>query len=336
MTLSNGNISPEEAFELLGHETRLAILDALWEESSLSGTGHPVETSEWYPGSDAVSFSDLRKRVGMRDGSQFNYHLKKLVGRFVLETDGGYVLDRNGRRIVSIIRAEEFTEEVVFEEEPVDVPCPLCDGQVVLQSGSDRALDVQIWRCTNCDGLRHVPGMPPGVLGLMDSLSPAGYRDRTPDEVIKALVTWTIHRQTMAVQGVCPDCTGPVSTSLVRCDNHDDDGRVCVTCGTVFGVRFHSTCDLCRLPWVIPSEQHVLTHPTVRVFYRDRGYDPKGVDFPLVRAETIADQTVLSEDPIQVRTTIEIDGDRLDVIIDGEGVLGGGCVRVASTARSVD
>ena len=63
--------------------------------------------------------------------------------------------------------------------------------------------------------------MSSGILGIMDSLAPAGVRDRSPDEVIKALVTWTIHRETMAVQGVCPACTGRVSTSLVRCEDAD-------------------------------------------------------------------------------------------------------------------
>lgn len=266
----------------------------------------------------------------MRDGSQFNYHLEKLVGRFVHKTEEGYVLNRNGQRIVSIIRAEEFTDEIVFDSEPIDSPCPVCEGDVVLESGTDRTLDFVFWRCTECDCLRQIPGMSQGLLGVMDSLSPAGMRDRSPDEVIKALVTWTIHRQTMAVQGVCPDCTGQVSTSLVRCQDHDDDSRLCESCGTVFGLRFHSICDRCHLPWIIPSEQHVLAHPTVRVFYRQQGYEPKGIDFPLIRVETIADQTVLSEEPIKVRTTIDIDGNRLDVIIDGEGVLGGGCVRVAS------
>ena len=330
MTWPNDGIAPEEAFELLGHETRLSILEALWEASRLLDGHEPEDSIKWYPGSDAVSFTDLRNRVGMQDGSQFNYHLEKLLDRFVHKTEEGYVLDRTGQRIVSIMRAEEFTDKIVFESEPIDTPCPLCTGEVVLESGTDRTLDFVFWRCTECDGLRRVPGMEIGVLGIMESLSPAGVRERSPDEVIKALVTWTIHRQTMAVQGVCPDCTGQVSTSLVRCHDHDGDGRLCELCGTVFGLRFHSLCDSCHLPWIISSEQHVLTHPTVRVFYREHGYEPKGIDFPLIRAETIADQTVLSEDPIQVRTTIAIGGDRLDVIIDGEGVLGGGCVRVSS------
>lgn len=331
MVSSSDGITPEQAFELLGHETRVAILEALWESSRLPDREETDDSIDWYPGTNAISFTDLRNCVGMQDGSQFNYHLEKLVGRFVHKTDNGYVLARAGQRIVSIIRAEEFTDEIVFDSKSIETPCPVCDGDVVLESGTDRTLDYVFWRCTDCDGLRRVPGMASGVLGVMDSLSPAGVLERSSDEVIKALVTWTIHRQTMAVQGVCPDCTGQVSTSLVRCEDHDSGGPLCKLCGTVFGLRFHTVCDRCRLPWIIPSEQHVLTHPTVRVFYREHGYEPKGIDFPLIRAETIADQTVLSEEPIKVQTTIEIGGDRLDVIIDGEGVIGGGCVRVASS-----
>ena len=68
-----------EAFELLGSEMRLAILLALWEAMD------PYA----FPPEPALSFSELRKRVGIRHGRQFNYHLDKLVGRFVHRADEG-------------------------------------------------------------------------------------------------------------------------------------------------------------------------------------------------------------------------------------------------------
>ena len=59
-------LDPADAFALIGNETRLAILEALW-----AADERPV------------SFSELRRAVGMRDSAQFNYHLQKLTGHFV-------------------------------------------------------------------------------------------------------------------------------------------------------------------------------------------------------------------------------------------------------------
>jgi len=323
VTPPDSGIRPEEAFELLGHETRLAILNALWEASR--GTeefDEPGEPEPWYPGADAVSFSELRKSVGMSDGSQFNYHLGKLVGRFVHRTDDGYVLGRTGQRIISIVRAREFTEETTFEGRSIDEPCPLCGGELVLETGTERTLDFLFWLCRDCDGVRRVRGIPSGVLGIMDSLSPAGFHNRTLEEAIRAMVTWTIHRQTMAVQGVCPDCTGPTETSLIYCEDHENEGdQVCDSCRTVFGVRFLTICEVCHLPWVTPSERRVLVDPTVIAFYRDHGYEPRDLHWPPVSTETVVDQTVVSEDPIRIRVTIALDGNHLEVVLDETGAV---------------
>lgn len=323
MAPPDGGIEPEEAFEILGHETRLAILNELWEASRVRESASEQDDSGgWYPGADAISFSELRKRVGMRDGSQFNYHLGKLVGRFVHRTDDGYVLGRTGQRIISLIQAEEFTEEIVFEAEPIADPCPLCGGDVVLESGTERALDFLFFRCTDCAGLRQVTGFPPGIIGIMDSLAPAGYRGRSSEEVIQAMMTWTLHRQTMALRGVCPDCTGPTDTSLIQCEDHEPtDGEICRSCQTVFGVRFFTICEICSLPWVTPSERHVLTHPTVHAFYLEHGYDPPGFDWPMIGAETIEDHTILDTDPLRIRTSIVLDEERLEVVLDEGGTV---------------
>lgn len=70
--------SPEEAFALLGNETRIAIVDALGDADG------------------SLSFSDLRSAVGVRDSGLFNYHLSKLLGAFVERTDDGYELSEAG------------------------------------------------------------------------------------------------------------------------------------------------------------------------------------------------------------------------------------------------
>lgn len=60
-------VTPEEAFALLANETRVSALEALWESRG-----------------EIVPFSELRRRVGVRDAGQFHYHLSKLcdqIGR---------------------------------------------------------------------------------------------------------------------------------------------------------------------------------------------------------------------------------------------------------------
>jgi DNA-binding transcriptional ArsR family regulator len=73
-----------EAFKLLGDETRLAILLALW------------EAHEPFADGDAVGFSTLRDRVGTADSGRFNYHLDRLTDHFVRRTDDGYELREAG------------------------------------------------------------------------------------------------------------------------------------------------------------------------------------------------------------------------------------------------
>lgn len=304
--------SAEEVFELLGHETRLEILAALWEEQE-QGSNAP------FPGTP-VSFTTLRKRVDMRDGSQFNYHLGRLVGPFVHSTDDGYLLRRAGVQIVSAILSGGLTESVVLDEEPVDDPCPLCGGQVVLEHGTERTLDWLVGRCTACEGGWETDDLPTGTLVLASPLEPAGIRQRSPDELYRALLAQTALEFSLVTEGVCPACSGPIDASPVICEDHSvPPERVCGACGTIFEVRFQCTCDVCGQGWITASDRHFVGHPTVHAFYHDHGYDPFGHERFRIEADTVAEQRVASEDPLEIRTVLEIDGDRLIVALDGAG-----------------
>lgn len=306
-------MAPEDVFELLGHETRLAILHALWKEQDLESPGA-------YPG-PPVSFTTLRKRVDMRDGSQFNYHLKKLVGRFIHATGDGYVLRRAGHQIMSAVLAGALTEDVVLDEVAISEPCPLCGEQVVLEHGTERTLDWLLCRCTSCEGGWRIPDFPRGILMLVDPLEPTTVRDHDPDDMYRALVGWTAHEFSLVTEGICPTCTGPISASPLVCEDHAvEPGRVCETCGTIFEVRYHCVCAVCNGAWYTASDRHFVTHPTVHAFYHDHGYDPLGHGWLRVQAETIADQTV-SDDPLEIRTEIRIDDDRLTVTLDATGAV---------------
>ena len=75
-----------DTFTLLSDETRVAIVRALADA--------PAE---------ALGFSELRSRVGVRDGGRFNYHLQKLCGSLVEKRTEGYALTAAGERAARLL-----------------------------------------------------------------------------------------------------------------------------------------------------------------------------------------------------------------------------------------
>lgn len=80
-----------QAFDVLGQELRMGILEALAEKRAED------------PQNLGVSVSGLRDRVGVADSGQFNYHLDKLSDQFVQETDAGYELNAAGQEVVGAV-----------------------------------------------------------------------------------------------------------------------------------------------------------------------------------------------------------------------------------------
>ena len=88
---------------LLGDETRLAVLLAIWE-------GHDLRADD-----NAVPFSQIFERVGHDDPGNLRYHLKKLDGVFVTKADdedgdGGDELTLAGQRLVGALVAPKFQD----------------------------------------------------------------------------------------------------------------------------------------------------------------------------------------------------------------------------------
>ncbi|AKU08159.1 DUF7351 domain-containing protein [Haloferax gibbonsii] len=302
--------TPEQAFAVLGHETRLAILFALWEHRRLD------EHVPQHP----MTFSALRKTLGMRDGSQFNYHLKPLLGRFVHHVADGYVLRREGERVVSAILAGAFTDELVFDAVPNDKPCELCGGRTVFECNTELTRGYFAIRCTECDGAFGGTGFD-GTLSLTESLSPVGTRSRDPAEFYRALDVMVKHQIMSAIEGVCPDCTGTTSATPHVCrDHHVEPGHRCVSCDTIFEVQYDIVCDVCHQRFSIPSNRCLLTEPRMLVFLEDHGYDP-WYDWLLIELELVHRQTVLSETPFELEMVLEADGDRLVATLDNNGAV---------------
>ncbi|WP_435347833.1 DUF7351 domain-containing protein [Haloarchaeobius sp. HRN-SO-5] len=201
-------VSPAEAFSVVGNETRLSILEALWR-------------AEERP----VRFSELRETVGMRDSAQFNYHLQQLTDQFVVNTDGGYDLRYAGKKVVRAVIAGEFNQNPKWGPHEIDGDCVSC-GAALVATYADETITID---CTDC-------GHPHGEYPF----PPGGLTDRDREEVMQAFDQRVRHLHCLAADGVCPECSGKMTSHV----GHDDDccigsdlriEHVCQQCG-------HSLC----------------------------------------------------------------------------------------------
>ncbi|MDX1746701.1 MAG: helix-turn-helix domain-containing protein [Halobacteriales archaeon] len=296
-----------EAFSALGNETRLSILLALW------------EAYEPFGETNAVPFADLRKRLGMRDGSQFNYHLKQLTGLFVRKTDDGYELHRAGHQLVRTIIAGAGFEDPAFERIESDRDCRLCGAPTVLTYQKGWLFNI----CTECEGAFKIydDEFPDGTLDALEP-NPAGFVGRSPGELFDAAVIHAFSEVLAAIEGVCSACSGPMEGWLDRCEDHATEG-VCPNCKRHDALLGKFRCEVCKHSMGVPVWGLVRYHPATVAFFYDHGvpllYDagsfrnlvPGHVDPPA----TTTDELV-SEDPPRVRVTIEHEGEQLRLTVD--------------------
>lgn len=199
MTVSDDAV---EAFSLLGDDTRLAIIRALWDAD------------------DPLTFGELRTRVGVRDSGRFNYHLKKLNERFVRKREGGYELRFAGRRVMGALLEGTYDRAATVDEIPVDGPCLECGAPLTYRYEDEEA-------SVSCDNGHDMlkSGLPPGALAGRD------------DEEIPQVFERYIRRQFERTKaGFCPNCSGPTVARVVPSDEwHRTDHTVvtfaCERCG---------------------------------------------------------------------------------------------------------
>lgn len=195
------SMSPDEAFWLLGDETRLGILRAVWEAEA-----------------DAVRFTDIRNRVGNPDSGAFNYHLDKLRGLFLIRTEDGYQLSQAGREVVRAIMAGVLTNQPKLEADEIDGRCVHCGEGLVAEY--DR---YGVVKCGGCE-----------ELVMWNEFPPAGLDGRSVEEFADAFDRWTQHRFRLAMDGVCPNCASDMELQRVS-GSVDDEVSIfgqfrCETC----------------------------------------------------------------------------------------------------------
>ncbi|MFB6192137.1 MAG: hypothetical protein ABEI11_02315 [Haloarculaceae archaeon] len=249
-----GNIEPHEAFALLSDPNRFDIIATLAEASR-----------------EALPFNDLYERSTFEDSGQFNYHLDRLVGPFVRETDEGYGLRHAARLAYRLAVSGLLSDRGEAEITTLGTTCVRCEtGELAAVYEGDR-----FWvRCRDCGRRATVAPFPPRALANHD-----------PDRAPAAFDRYTLGSVVRASENVCPWCASRLSASLEPAD----DGwpavdwvirRGCDHCQGWIHTRVH---DLVRL------------HPAVIAFYHDRGVDALGWSF-WAAERAMADRTTVDAD----------------------------------------
>jgi len=279
----DGDVSPGEAFAMLGNELRVDILRALAQVDEEAGDAERGR-----------SFSSLYDQVEVSNTSTFAYHLGKLTGTFVRETDDGYRLTYAGLKVVRAIQAGTYNRRPEFESVELESLCPVC-GETRFETSHED--DVLLLRCVECE--------TPLVSYL---LAPGQTADRTSMEVMESCSRYIRDEYSMAVDGVCAECLGKMEGRVERVDE------------PVEGSYLHVVeCGQCGHRLTTPVELHLSYHPAVIAFYWDHGVDlPETTFWDLLRYLLSGEweTEVLATDPYEFRVTMHVDGDHLAVTFD--------------------
>lgn len=292
-------VAPEEAFAVLGDETRLSILHTLGEAD------------------EPLAFNELRDRVGYDTAGNFSYHIEKLAGHFVEKTNAGYDLRQAGRRVVEAALSGAVTEAPVLEPTEVDQTCQFCGAPVEV---SFREEQVTV-ACTECAG---VYGESAGAgdrqrLGTL-SLPPAAVLDRTASEVLQAAYTWGGLEVLGIASGVCPRCGAPVDESVDVCPDHDAIDGLCEACDARYSVHFSTRCTNCIYAQSGALGIGLVANTDLLAFLTTHGINPISPSSQSAWGAALGDyeEEVLSREPFEARITFTIAGDSLTLTVDDD------------------
>ena len=227
-------VDPDEVFALLADETRILILQALWEAES-----------------ETLSFSTLRESVGMRDAGQFNYHLGKLVGHLIKKTDDGYTLSPAGESVIGAILSGAFTMK--GDVTPIQLPnqCSTCDDEPLWFEVDQNYVTIT---CNECEKASTFP-IPPSVL--------AGYPAEAFPSVAQQYVRTLIQNLR---RGFCPTCSGAVQPTI---GTFGDGSNEVPSIADQVVIRFQ--CDKCGQTHQNDPVSFFLSEPVVVSYFHTRG-----------------------------------------------------------------
>jgi len=278
----SADAAPEDAFALIGNETRAAILRALGERPH-----------------EGVSFSELREAVdpGM-DSGQFNYHLSQLTGEFVDRGEDGYTMRAEGLTLYRLIRAGSVNRRVSTDPFDIDLDCYFC-GTPVEARYDEGTFEL---RCPGCEHVYSHTQVPPSAVESGDR------RD-----VLDRIDQYNRHDMLAYARGVCPICVSALEFEFVAGEEvwTDGSGRLDVFVGC--------HCDHCGSSQYMSVGLALLYHPAIVAFFHDHGVDVTSrPHWEIEWAMTDRYLTVRSTDPWEVALSIPCEGDRLELVVDEE------------------
>lgn len=295
-----------EAFALLGDNTRLAILLALWDQY------------DPHSQNNAVPFSTLFERVQYDNPGNFSYHLEQLKGQFIQQRAerGGYELRVPGLKLVQTIIAGAGVQDVTREPTEIEQTCPLCDAPTAISYREGLVFQA----CTECEG--PTPGRT-DVDGFLHAVKfePAGLAGRTPAEIQAASRIASLRQTQSRFDGICPTCSGPVESWLDCCTDHERDG-ICENCGSMFENWARFRCQVCKDHGNTSPKALALLHPAVISFYHDHGVSTR---FQTNDSESLKrgfgrmhshEMKLVSTDPPQVVVVASLDDDQVRLTFD--------------------
>ncbi|QLG49560.1 winged helix-turn-helix domain-containing protein [Natrinema halophilum] len=285
----------ESAFMTLSHDRRLEILLALWDASGFS-----------------LSFSELRKAVGVRDSGSFTYHLSELQGHFVAKTDAGYELQYPGHRVLDAIQSGVFHEQVAVGPVDLESDCRECGERLTFEYDTDYIARI---RCQDC-----------GNRALEWPFDPGGIAGRDSDAMIRAFDRRTRLIWSCALDSVCPFCAGRIDPELT---GHVHEEGACV--GVIeqldrydeYFARDHPAvisvdCERCSFYSFVPVGVVLLTRPAVVGRLHEADIDLR--ETPLWDLGFVVDPdavTVRQTDPIRAEVMIPDANESLGYLVDG-------------------
>lgn len=303
-------LTPSEAFGALGNEMRMEILQTLGEAN------------------EPLSFSTLRKRLGRPASNQFNYHLDKLVGHFVRQTDDGYELQVAGERVIGAVLSGVVTESPTVEPTELDERCYHCGTPIWIDYRDQK---VAIY-CPGCPG-NYEPSEDVLVERLGDEelaaklgvkeiypFPPALVSGRSPAEIHLASVRWFHLDMLSWGVDVCPRCSATLDSSVEICETHAATDGPCAECGNLQAVIDTTTCTNCNFSLEGLFSYRLFSHTSMLDFITDHGLNPIAPTSPETfwGYFTPYDEKIVSADPFEARFTFTIDEDAITLTVDDD------------------
>lgn len=295
----NTALAPDEAFALLGHETRVGVLLALWD--TFESAGRDTE----------LTYSELFERVDIRDSGNFSYHLEKLTGPYVRRTEDGYQLKQTGINVMRVVVEGTVIDDPAVGPTPVDIACPICTGPVET-AYSDELLTVF---CTDCEGRIPWNDEPGHLFGA--PVPPAGIVHRPIEEAFRSAIGYTLYKLATFIDGICSDCSNAVETTVDTCSDHDPGKTTrCPTCDRFNLAEVRLNCPTCKLRVFLPVTLVALNDPAVIARSHEHGVEHRFATWETVTRSYRVCEEVISGDPLRVGLTIPAGDDEFRVTVD--------------------